>query len=112
MATELNFTIRKGRTCAIQIPVTGISNWTGITAKLFAHTDMDASIADIVITGTIDQPTNTITFTFIHDDTKDIDALSFLYYDVTLYKSDKSYLKDSTTGLIAIEPAVKIDPTV
>ena len=110
MATTQNFSIRKGRTCTIVTDVVGVSNWTGISAKLFADYDMDASLPDIVLAGTIDQAQNKISFDFTKDTTKNLEAQSSLYYEIGIYKADGSYIKDTTIGLLHIAAAVKEHP--
>ena len=110
MATELNFSIKKGRTCTIQVPITGITIWTGIIAKLFASKEMEQSASDIIIVGTIDTPSNTASFSFAGTDTENLDIQTSLYYDVDLYKADGSYIKTCTKGLLHIAASVKIDP--
>lgn len=111
MATEQNFSIRKGRTCTITVDIVGVSVWTDIVAKLFADYDIEASDPILQVTGTIDPVLNKATFTIVSDDTNELDAQTSLRYEVVLYKTDGSYVKDSNYGLLNIAPAVKIDPT-
>jgi hypothetical protein len=111
MATHQDFSIRKGRTGTIVVTITGITIWTDLLAKLIANEEMDASAPDIELIGTIDPVLNTATFSYTKDDTKNITASS-LYYQVTIYKADGSYIKDSNYGLLNIAPVVKIDPTI
>ena len=111
MAVEQNFTIRRGRTSTIVVTVTGISTWTGLVAKLFASENFEDSSPTLVLTGTVDAVLNTVTFALTNAATKDI-TVTQLYYEITIYKADKSYLKDSNYGLIYIAPVVKEDPTI
>jgi len=108
MATEQNFSIRKGRTCSITVNVTDVSDYTGLVAKLFASYD-DSEVV-LVLTGTIDPPTNTIAFATTAADTETLEPQSSLRYEVSLYKSDGSYVKDTNYGLINIGPVVKEHP--
>ncbi len=59
------------------------------------------------VTGVITE--DTIIFDYDYDDTKDI-TTSSLYYTVTVYKADRSEIKDTNFGLLYIAPAVDVDP--
>ncbi len=61
------------------------------------------------VTGTINDAEDTIIFNYDYDDTKDI-TTSSLYYTVTVYKADRSEIKDTNFGLLYIAPAVDVDP--
>jgi hypothetical protein len=111
MATQTNFSIRKGRTCTIVVTITGITIWTDLIAKLVAAYDMESSVLDIELTGYIDPVAGTATFNFTPESTEELEAQTSLRYEVTIYKTDGSYVKDSNYGLLNIAPAVKIDPT-
>jgi len=108
MATNTNFTIRKGRTGTIILTVTGVSSWTDLKAKLIAS-KTNGGIINISLTGVIDAENNIITFTYTHDTTKGLAVYNY-YYEIVLYKEDKTYLKSINYGLIYIEDVVKIDP--
>jgi hypothetical protein len=110
MATEQNFSIEKGRTGNIVVTVTGVSSWTGINAKLFA-TDVKGNPILMTLIGTIDAPNNKITFPYLYADTANI-TQDNLYYEVVIYKTDKTYVKTTDYGLINLETGVKLDPTV
>ena len=110
MATEQHFSVRKGRTCTITVDVVGVSNWTGITSKLFAAYDMGESTPEIVLVGTIDTGQNKISFDFLKDTTEDLEVQTSLRYEVAIFKADGSYIKDTNYGLINIGPVVKDHP--
>ena len=110
MATESNFSIRRGRTGTITVTVTGVSDWNNMIAKLYAYSDQESSSVDMVLTGTCDGPNNKITFNYSHSDTKVLMKSSY-YYDITIYKADYSYVKDVNYGLIYIEPVAKRNPS-
>jgi hypothetical protein len=110
MATEQNFSIRKGRTCTVTVTITGVSVWTDLVARLFADYDLEVSAPLIVLTGTINQGNSTASFDFTNQTTLELVAQSSLRYEVGLYKSDGSYIKDTNYGLIHIGPVVKEHP--
>jgi hypothetical protein len=110
MATEQHFSIRKGRTCSITVNVTDVSDYTGLVAKLFAS--YDDSEVELVLDGTIDPVANTITFATTAADTASLEAQSSLRYEVSLYKADGSYVKDTNYGLINIGPVVNEHPNI
>lgn len=110
MATEQHFSIRKGRTCTVVVTITGVSDYTGLVAKLFADVDMGVSAPQIVLTGTIAPAQNTASFDFADDTTAPLEAQSSLRYEVSLFKADGSYIKDTNYGLINIGPVVNEHP--
>jgi hypothetical protein len=110
MAKLQNFSIDKGRTGTIVVTVTGVSIWTGLIAKLFA-TDAKGGAILMTLTGTIDEGQNKISLSYTHNDTKDITLLG-LYYEIVIYKEDRSYIKSTNYGMLNILPVVKTDPVV
>jgi hypothetical protein len=106
---QQNFSISKGRTGTFTVPVTGVASWTALFAKLFA-TDAIGNSALVTLTGAIDGPNNKIVFNYLNSDTVNL-TQSSLYYEIVIYKADKSYMKACTYGLLNIAPVVKVDPT-
>jgi len=111
MATEQNFSIRKGRTSEIEVYVPDVDDWTGLAAKLYAYSSLEESSIVFAVDGVIAESSNTITFEITHDDTKEVEETS-LHYEIVVYAIDKSYIKDTNYGLIYIAPVGMIDPTI
>lgn len=109
MATQQNFAIRKGRTETITVTVTGVDDWTGILAKLVAVSTI-GNTPDITLTGVVEDSSDEVVFTFLHDTTDDLTSTKY-YYEIILYKADKSYIKDTNYGIITITETVVNDPT-
>ena len=111
MATEQNFTVRKGRTSEVVVTVLDVDDWTGLDTKLYAYSSMEESSVEFTVDGVVAQSANEITFNITHDMLKDLDVSS-LYYEVVVYRSDKTYIKDTNYGLIYIAPVGLTNPTV
>ena len=110
MATEQNFTIRKGRTGNVVVTVSDITNWTGLLAKLYIYDEIEQSSVVLTLTGTIDAPNNKVTFPYTHTDTDDLEGGKSYYYDVTIYNATNTYVKDSNYGLIYVAPVAQVSP--
>jgi len=109
MATQQNFSIRKGRSGTITVSVTGVSDWTDIEAVLVAALRSEDTLA-MELTGSIDEANNVITFDYTFDDTDNLQASKY-QYEVILYKSNKSYVKTVLYGVMTVVGVVKVDPT-
>lgn len=99
----MNIEIIKGRTFSIIVEVEGITDWEGLSSKLYISRGFE-------LDGTIDDEAETITFDFIYDITKTLNNGRFKY-EVVLFNDDKSYIKNVTKGYINISEPLKINPT-
>ena len=103
------FVIRQGRTGAIEVDVTGVSDWTGIQAKFSAMRKGD-SVPTLLLDGTINTQTSVIMFYYTHDDTKDL-VIGVYDFEATIFLDDLQYVKDPIVGLLTVRPAIVINPT-
>jgi len=110
MATKQDINIRKGRTESFVVTVTGVSSWTNLLSKLFASKKLEQTTPDITLTGVIDTDANTITFTFLYATTASLKAGGYQYI-VTIYKADKTYVREPNYGILSIDEVPKVDPT-
>lgn len=110
MAEIENLRIEQGRSGSVVVTITGVTDWTGIVAKLFAAASYGSSPV-MTLTGSINDQTDVVTFDYSHSDTKEL-SLKRYYYEVVLYKADKSEVKTSTIGILTVDPVIVVDPTV
>jgi hypothetical protein len=116
MATNINITIEKGRTGSIVTTVTGVTDWTGLIVELVATKRINRSLqigddSDIILKGTINPANNTITFEYTFDDTININVQGY-YYEIILFKEDKSYIRNIDYGILTILETILNDPTI
>jgi hypothetical protein len=112
MAVIKNFKIEKARVGTIRVTVSGVTDWTGLSAKLIAGNNYEETDPEISLSGSINPATNIITFFLDFEDTDSLIVDDALYYEVVIYNSDKSVLANCTMGTITVNPVVKIDPTI
>jgi len=110
MATRGDISIEKGRTGTIEVTVTGVDDWAGKLAKLFASTTYGDATPDIELTGTIDTATGIVTFDIIFTDTSTLTEKRY-YYEVVIYEADKSYVRNTNYGNLNLLETIKTDPT-
>ena len=109
MASNVDISVRKGRTGAIVVTVTGVDSWTDLLSKLIASKPLGKTTPDIELEGTIDTDANTITFDHLHATTSDL-KIGGYQYQTTIYKADKTYLKEVTYGILEIKEVPRVDP--
>jgi len=109
MATKQDIEIIKGRTGTIIDTVTGVASWDGVSAKMFIAREYEGTPI-LTLDGTIDEGNNKISFSYVADDTEELPAASY-YYEIVIFKADRSYIKTVTTGILSLIKPVKVDPT-
>lgn len=110
MATKQDFEIEKGRTSVIVDTITGVDDWTEVLAKLNAVYRL-GDTPDIELVGTVYPETDQVSFAFAASDTADLTYRN-LHYEIVLYKTDKSFVRNPTSGIIKLITPVDIDPTI
>lgn len=104
MATIENIVITKGRTVAISVTVTGITDWTGLSAKLYAAKTYGGTLV-LDLTGVITAVDDKIDFSYTHDDTKNITSDRY-YYEIVVLKEDLTVVTNVTIGNLVLQDAV------
>lgn len=105
-----NIKIARARTGDIIVTVSDITNWTGLLAALYIATDTDSTVL-ISLTGTIDTVANTITFSYVKEETALLTANRYLY-EVVLYDQTLTIVKTTTRGVVIVEPILQLTPVV
>ncbi len=108
MATKKDIALRQGRTGIVSVVVSGVADWTGITAKLFAALKKGGEVV-LELDGGVSEIDDTITFPYVNSDTVELEQTSY-YYEVALFKTDGTYIKDAVYGTLTIVGTVKPNP--
>ena len=101
--------IDKGRTGTITIIASDEITDDTLLVKLFATSKVGVD-PEVTLVGDINSDGITIIFTYTHDTTKDLTVKS-LRYEIVLYASDLTFVKNISNGLFYVDDVIKIDPT-
>ena len=110
MIINQDIQIEKGRTGTIVVAVKGFTSFDDMIVKLYATYRIGKDII-IELTGVINSIKEEITFDYTQDTTKDI-KWPKLFYEIVLFKADKSYVKNISSGRLFIRKSIKDNPTV
>jgi hypothetical protein len=109
MALIMNVTLEQGRTETIVVTIEGITDWTGLKAKLIAALTFGGTPL-ITLVGRMYPATNQVSFGTAYTDTATLTDRT-LKYEVVIYNDSKSFVQDVTYGILQLKEMVKIDPT-
>ena len=107
MATNKDIQIRSGRTYEITTEVTGINDWSDKEAVLSIAKNYNESVEQI--DGTIDSANNKVSFDLTYSITSNLQGI--YDYEVTIYTTDKVFVKDALYGKLNVKPVIDKDPT-
>lgn len=102
MATAKNLIIRKNRNTILKINVTGVEDWTDLSALFCIGASLKED-PEVEVTGVIDEEEDSI----VVEIAPDLELEGVYEYELVIYNDDESYIKTVLYGKLTVVDVLK-----